>query len=59
MRTFSRDVQGLVDELDSDIVSLRRQLKAAQAALDTERATRQSLEFEVDRLNRLLDMPVN
>lgn len=59
MRTFRRDVQGLIDEMDDDIVSLRGRLKAALADLDTERAGRQSLQFEVDRLNRLLDVPLD
>lgn len=55
MRAFSRDVQGLVDEMDADIRSLRGQLTATREALADERAKRLRAEMN---LRRVLDMPV-
>ncbi|MGV8953117.1 MAG: hypothetical protein ACOH2M_18610 [Cypionkella sp.] len=37
-RAFSNDVQGLIDEMDDDIISLRRQLAAAKAENSTLKA---------------------
>ena len=59
MRAFSNDAQGLVNEMDRDIVTLRNKLAAALDALADERALRLATELKLSRLNRLLDTPLN
>lgn len=58
MRAFSRDAQGLVDEMDRDIVELRAQLAACREVILDERAGRLAAELKVGKLQALLDLPI-
>lgn len=49
-RTFARDAQALVDEMDADIRALRRKLVATEAALATERVARRKAELKLATL---------
>lgn len=59
MKSFGRDAQGLVDELDNDITVLRAQLAAVRAELADELALRLSVEMKLAKLNRILDTPIH
>jgi hypothetical protein len=55
LKTITRDAQALVNQLDSDIESLRRQLAQAQADVARERGMRIALKAQLDAI---LDMEI-
>lgn len=59
LRQMGQQAQAMVDSLDGDVQRLRAKLRAAYAEIETERAARMAAELKVERLNRILDMPLN
>lgn len=55
MRQFGHAAQNLVNEMDGDIIRLRRRLRAAESELARERGLRLVAEA---RLEELLDMEI-
>lgn len=55
----ARDAQRLVDSKNASIGALQAALRKALAVLEDEKALRHAAEMRLDRLNRLLDTPLN
>lgn len=51
--------QALVDSKNASIDALRAALRTALSEIEDERALRHAAEMRLDRLNRLLDTPLN
>ncbi|KQN75039.1 hypothetical protein [Devosia sp. Leaf64] len=51
--------QAIVDSKNGSIDALRAALKSVLAELEDERALRHAAEMRLDRVNRLLDTPLN
>jgi hypothetical protein len=59
LRAHTAQAQGLLHSKNDEIALLRGALAAARRDLGLERAERLALEFELARLNKLLDTPLN
>ncbi len=53
------DAQAIVDSKNASIDTLRATVRALLADLEDEKALRHAAELRLDRLNRLLDTPLN
>ncbi|WP_116654015.1 hypothetical protein [Pelagibacterium sediminicola] len=59
IRKTERAYDAAIVERDQHIQMLTAALQAARADLVTERAKRHALQFQVDRLNAVLDTPID